>query len=79
MPAIRVRPFGLNGGLAEIIVLAGRVVGGGDLVLDVLRNRDIVLGAARLVLDTTMLNAADSLVMAAKDQSIALTATESRH
>ena len=75
----------------EIIVLAGRVVGGGDLVLDVLRHRlkgnvydpprlvtgalghrDIVLGAVRLVLDATTLNPADSLVMATKDQPIAI-------
>lgn len=70
----------------EIIVLAGRVAGGGDLVLDVLRHRlkgnvydpprlvmgalghrDIVLGAVRLVLDSTTLNPADSLVMPIKD------------
>ena len=70
----------------EIIVLAGRIVGGGDLVLDVLRqrldgnvydpprlvmgalgHRDIVLGAVRLVLDSTTLNPADSLVMPIED------------
>lgn len=67
----------------EIIILAGRVVDGGDLVLDVLRHRlkgnvydpprlvigalghrDIVLGAVRLVLDSTTLNPADIPVMA---------------
>jgi predicted NBD/HSP70 family sugar kinase len=67
----------------EVIVLAGRVVGGGDLVLDVLRHRlkgnvydpprleigslghrDIVLGAVRLVLDSTTLNPANSPAMA---------------
>ena len=60
----------------EIIVLAGWVVGGGDLVLDAttlnpadslvmgaLGHRDIVLGAVRLVLDATTLNPADDLVM----------------
>jgi predicted NBD/HSP70 family sugar kinase len=70
----------------EIIVLAGRIVGGGDLVLDALRHRlrgnvydppclvmgalghrDIVLGAVRLVLDSTTLNPADSLVMSTKN------------
>ena len=69
-----------------IIVLAGRIVGGGELVLDVLRHRlkgnvydppslvmgalghrDIVLGAVRLVLDSTTLNPADSLVMSTKN------------